>query len=192
LGLDQLDKEKNMKGRIAYRSMVVLALAVLGLTIGFGAGVSSAGSGSPHFFDSRTDLTIQSDGDLALHFKEAGLGNGVTVNYTFDAKADVTCNCVTRSGNCPAASNKVTGTVDVSGHFDLTPRNGSIETTVVLSAPRCPASVQPTCGGGQKLVLSAITYHDVSFTDNSNDLGLDLTQELDANGEISLTKFTCP
>jgi hypothetical protein len=173
-----------------WRKGVVLALAVLGVAVGFG--VASAGSGSPHFFDSRTNLTIQSDGDLSLHFKEAGLGNGVTVDYTFDALADVTCNCVTHSGKCPAASNKVTGTVDTSKSFSLTPRNGSIETTVVLDAPGCPASAQPTCGGGQDLRLSAIVYHDVSFTDNSNNLTLDLTKELDANGEISLTLFTCP
>jgi hypothetical protein len=174
-----------MKRVIApWSKVVVLALAALGVTVGFGAGAASADS--PHFLNNQTTLSIQSDGDLSLHFKEAGLGDATT-QYNFSAQAEVTCTCVTRSGNCPNAANKATFATAVSATFNIDPKNGTVNKTLEIDAPGCPASAQPTCGGGQRFELSSIEYTSISFADVTNSLSLGgLPQSL------SVTGFTCP
>ena len=173
-----------MKRVIASSSTVVLLFATLGFTASFGARIASADS--PHFLNNQTNLTIQSDGDLALHFKEVGLGN-TPIDYIFKATASVTCTCVTHSGKCPSAANKVTGTTAETEPITITPRNGSVNQTVTLEAPGCPASASPTCGGGQVLVLSAVTYTKITFEDKTDNLSLGGIPQ-----SLGVTLFTCP
>src|SRR6266481_4887742 len=126
---------------------------------------------SAHF--TKATETLQTDGDLALKFKEAGLGNALTTSYLASANASVTCTCVTKSGNCPNAGNKVTSSSDVSaaGTFDV--KNGAVSATLVISAPSCPSGAPPTCGGGQRLILSAFSYTDITLTDTTNNISAD-------------------
>jgi hypothetical protein len=140
---------------------------------------------SAHFI--KATETLQTDGDLAIKFKEAGLGNALTTSYLASANASVTCTCVTKSGNCPNAGNKVTFSSDVSsaGTFDV--KNGTVSATLVLSAPSCPSGAPPTCGGGQRLVLSAFSYTDIALTDTSNNISADIPT---SQGPVTL--FTCP
>ena len=144
---------------------VVLAIAAVAFTVGFGAGVAWAQN--PHFIDSKTRAVLQSDGDLAVSFKEAGLGDTAT-DYLLHALASVTCTCVTKSGNCPNAANKVTFTSDESTEGTFSPKNGTVSATLVITAPECPSSAPPTCGGGQTLDLSAIAYTNISLTDTTH------------------------
>ena len=152
---------------LAHQSKVVLAVAALVFAVGFGAGVALAQN--PHFIDSKTSATLESDGDLVVKFKETGLGDAET-NYSFSATATVTCTCVTRSGNCPSAANKQTFDQDVSQEASFSPKNGSVSATITITAPECPDSSPPTCGGGQRFELSAISYTEISLTDTTNDV----------------------
>ena len=105
----------------------------------------------------------------------------------FSATAETTCTCVSKSGNCPSAANKVTSTEEVSTTGTFSPKNGTVSATLVISAPDCPSSDPPTCGHGQKLELSAITYTDVSLTDVTNNVAAAGLPD-----EFSATFFTCP
>jgi hypothetical protein len=140
---------------------------------------------SAHFI--KATETLQTDGDLTLKFKEAGLGNSLTTSYLASANASVTCTCVTKSGSCPNAANKVTSSSDVStgGTFDV--KNGTVSATLVLSAPSCPSGAPPTCGGGQRLVLSAFSYTDIALTDTTNNISADVP-----TSQGPVTFFTCP
>jgi hypothetical protein len=166
------------------QSTIVLAVAALVFTVGFGAEVAWADS--PHFIDSKTKCAIETDGDLSCSFKEAGLGDAETT-YELGATAAATCTCVTNSGSCPNAANKVTSSSELSATGTFSPKNGTVSATLTLSAPECPSSDPPTCGRGQTLELSAITYTDISLEDVTNGVaagGLPAT--------ASATFFTCP
>ena len=141
---------------------------------------------SPHFIDSKTTANIESNGDLRVSFKEAGLGDTATT-YSLTATADATCTCVTNSGRCPKAANKLTFASQEATQGTFNPKNGTVSATLTLTAPGCPTSQSPTCGGGQTLELSAIDYHNVALTD--------VTHNVSATGlpsEVSVTLFTCP
>ena len=173
-----------MKRVIASWSTVVLILTTFGFTVSFGARVASAQN--EHFINSKTSLTIQSDGDLQVNWKEAGLGDTATT-YTFDATANVTCTCVTRSGRCPSAANKKSATVNVSTQGTFSPKNGSVSASLTLS-PTCPTSLQPTCGGGQHFALSGVSYTDISLSDDTHNV---LASSL-ATSAGPVTIFSCP
>jgi len=166
------------------RVIVVLIFAALGFTVGLGARVASAQN--EHFIDSKTSLTIQSDGDLTVKWKEAGLGDTETT-YTFDATASVTCSCVTKSGNCPNASNKASATINVSTQGTFDPKNGTVSASLTLS-PTCPSSLQPTCGGGQHFALSEVSYTNISLSDDTHNV---LAGGL-ATSAGPVTIFSCP
>jgi hypothetical protein len=167
---------------MAHWKKVVLAAAALACTGGI------VWATSPHFINSKTKATIIGNGDLVVTWKEAGLGDNVNIDYEASANASATCTCVTRSGRCPQAANKVTvgGPVSASGTFN-SGKNGQISASLEVSPPPCPPSEPPTCGTGQNLVLSEVTYTDIMLTD--------LTNGIDATGlptSLSKTFFTCP
>jgi hypothetical protein len=161
------------------RTGLISAAAALAIA---GAGVALADN--PHFI--RATAAIQTDGDLEFNFKEAGLGLGAT-DYLASADATTTCTCVNKGGQCPKAANKVTFSEEVSTEGTFSPKHGTVSATLVVTAPECPSSAPPTCGGGQTLKLSAITYTDISLADTTNGVsatGLPSSQ--------SATFFTCP
>jgi hypothetical protein len=171
-----------MKGTIANRSKIVLTLAALACTAGI------VWAASPHFINSKTSATIIQNGDLVVSWKEAGLGDNVSIDYEASANASATCTCVTNGGRCPHAANKVTvgGPVSATGTF-TSGKNGQITASLEVSPPPCPPSEPPTCGTGQNLVLSAVTYTDIMLAD--------LTNGIEATGlptSLSKTFFTCP
>jgi Tfp pilus assembly protein PilX len=141
---------------------------------------------SPHFIDSKTRASLQSDGDLEVQFKEAGLGDAET-SYLLSANASSLCTCVTNSGMCPKAANKVAFQSAVSAQGTFSPKNGNVVATLVASAPACPVSSPPTCGTGQTLELSEIAYTGISLQDTTNGVS--------AGGlptQLSATFFQCP
>jgi hypothetical protein len=167
---------------IAHWSKVILALAALTWP------AANAWAQSPHFINSQTVGTIVQSGDLVVSWKESGLGNNALVNYKASADANGTCTCVNKSGSCPAAANKVTvsGPVSAAGTFN-SDKNGTIAKSLEMSPPPCPSSAPPTCGTGQKLVLSAVTYTDITLEDMTN--GIFATG---LPSSLSKTFFTCP
>jgi len=174
-----------MKRILTHLSKVVLAVAVLVLIVGFGAGVAWAQNA--HFIDSKTKCTIEADGDFSCSFKEAGLGDTET-DYLLSATATVTCTCVTNSGKCPPAANKQTFTEEAGAKGTFDPKNGTVTATLTITAPECPSGAPPTCGNGQSFELSAISYAGISLIDDTNDVT--------AGGVPAsagpVTFFTCP
>src|SRR6266566_6342157 len=138
------------------KGTIVLALAALVWTTGL------ASAQNPHFI--KASASLDNAGDLVCSFKEAGLGDTETT-YTCQADAAVTCTCVTNSGKCPAAANKVSFSSSVSQQGTFDPHNGTVSATLTATAPACPASNPPTCGGGQTLKLSAVTYTNIVLED---------------------------
>ncbi len=155
-----------MKRIITQQSKVVLVLAALVFTVGFGAGVALAQS--PHFIDSKTSLTLATDGGLTVKWKESGLGDNLNIDYTFGATATVACVCATKNGSCPNAANKSKGSVAESASGTFSVKNGSVVGSLTLQSPGCPASLQPTCGGGQHFELVDLTWTDISLSDDTN------------------------
>jgi hypothetical protein len=173
-----------MKRIIISLDRVVALIVPLVCVAGFGAG--SALAQSPHFINSKTKATLESDGDLAVSFKEAGLGDTET-SYSLDATAAVTCTCVNRSGTCPAAANKASFSEDLGADGTFDPKNGTVSATLTITAPECPDSSPPTCGNGQEFRLSQIAYTGVTLFDTTNGIQAALQTEF---GPV--TFFTCP
>jgi hypothetical protein len=140
---------------------------------------------SPHF--TKVTATLESDGDVAVKFKEAGLGANQTINYVASADAKITCVCVNHNGSCPAAANKVDNDSNLTtpGTFS-SGKNGTISQTLTIT-PECPSSDPPTCGNGQVLRLSAVSYTNIEITDTTNHVSEDAVPST-----LAATFFTCP
>jgi len=142
---------------------------------------------NPHFIF--VNASLQPDGDVNVSFKEAGLGDNQQIDYLAEANATVTCNCVTNSGRCPKASNKVTFTVAVAQPATFSSgKNGQVNQTLVLEVPECGPSDPPTCGNGQHLELSAIAWENIQLTDLTTPVG----PEPATPPSVSAVIFTCP
>jgi len=159
----------------------VLSLAALVLTAGIAWAVNA------HFIS--VTASIEQNGDLNVKFKEAGLGTNQNINYLAEADATVTCQCVTHSGKCPSAANKETSTSHVAQPATFNSgKNGNVTAQITLEVPACPASASPTCGNGQTLVPSAVTWENIQLTDLTTPVG----PEPAVPSSISATFFTCP
>jgi hypothetical protein len=66
-------------------------------------------------------------------------------------------------------------------------KNGTISKSLEASPPPCPSSAPPTCGKGQSLVLSAVTYTHITLEDMTNGL-----RATGLPSSLSKTFFTCP
>jgi hypothetical protein len=141
--------------------------AAFGLILMFLIGASPLLAQSPHFV-SASAAGPDSDGDLRVSFKEAGLGSNVLINYLASANATATYACINRGGHNPQASNKQTfaGPVGTPGTFS-SGRNGSINQSLTISPP---APDNFSCPGGQELVLADVTYTNVTITDTTNNV----------------------
>ncbi len=142
--------------------------------------VSSAFAADPHFIN--TSASIDSSGNLIVSWKEAGLGNDVTVHYTADANATADYGCINGGGNHPKASNKFTvdGPVTGSGTFS-SGQNGEITASLTLNPPSAGSF---TCPSGQTLVLADVSYTDIVLMDTTNSVTVDIA------GTLSKTFFT--
>jgi len=149
---------------------VKVASFVLLFTMVMSMGVVLADS--PHFISVSDQLfpaTSNIDaGDLQVSFKEAGLGNNVTIDYTAAAQGSATYACINGGGNHPSASNKetVSGPVSASGAFN-SGKNGTISQTLTIEEPS-PGTF--TCPGGQTFVLGSVSFTSVSITDTTNNV----------------------
>ena len=139
-------------GIIAVLSLMVTALAAV-----------PALAVNPHFISAGAAL---SGSNLVVSFKEAGLGNNQTINYTASADATATYVCVNTGGANPSARNKTTvsGPVSASGTFS-SDKNGNISQSLTLMPP---SSGTFSCPTGQSLELASVSYTNVAITDTTN------------------------
>lgn len=136
---------------------VATGLAVFALASGV------ANADNPHFVNA--SASVQGS-NVAVNFKEAGLGNNVTVTIEASALISATYGCFNGGGNHPKAANKetVTGLVSKSGEF-TSGKNGSITGTILLPAPG-PGGFM--CPNGQRLALMGVTLANGTITDVTN------------------------
>jgi len=78
-----------------------------------------ASTSGAHFFSASG--SVLDNGDLAISFDEAGLGNE-NVNYTVTANAQAFYGCINGGGNHPQATNKEAVNATVSQDFSLSQR----------------------------------------------------------------------
>jgi len=101
---------------------------------------------NPHYIKSATDAYLDPSPTLAVHFKIAGVGSGVTVNVTAAALAHRTDACVNGGDNVPSDAKKTKSVQQVSFTAPVTATaGGNVEATFHLAFP---ASIL-SCPNGQ-------------------------------------------
>ncbi|WP_431682185.1 hypothetical protein [Kitasatospora sp. KL5] len=131
-------------------------------------GVGPAFAASLHFISASASFASASSPNLNVNFKEASLGDTVTINYTASADATATYACINGGNNHPQAANKATvnGPVSSSGAFS-SGKNGSITASLTLTPPSAGSF---SCPNGQRLVLADVSYTNVAITDTTNNV----------------------
>jgi hypothetical protein len=150
-------------------SKLFALLPLMLMVISFTSGIALAQS--PHFI-SASASGPDSDGNLIVSFKEAGLGDNVSIIYTASANATATYACINGGGNHPKATNKATvsGPVSATGTFS-SGKNGSISQSLTLEPPS-PGSF--SCPSGQTLVLADVSYTNITIADTTNGITEDI------------------
>jgi hypothetical protein len=135
------------------KKLSILICTMLALT-GFMA--TTARAQSPHFVGTPTFSFDTSTGNLCVHFKEAGLGNFSTIQYTLSADtATFTFQCFTRSSNEPQGEPNSTSLSPAVATVRLpVGRNGQITGDVCLG----PCAAGSCQGRGLVLKLIAASY----------------------------------
>jgi hypothetical protein len=136
------------------RKLVIASLVVL---VGVFAVVPAAQADSPHFISA--SATINGSGQLVCSFKEAGLGNTLTVaDISCSADATAVYQCFNNGGQHPKAGNKETvgGPVSNGGQFPV--RNGQTTGSITVSPP---GQGDFSCPSGQTLFLQSVSYTNI-------------------------------
>ena len=146
--------------------MAAIALAAGLAFTAFGSGEASAQS--PHFIFARCSLQpLQQDGAVTLSFKEAGLGENQTINYT--ASGDVHATFVCFKGNNLASDPKETEVqeeVDVPATFN-SGGNGQVNQSLTLEIQDLP---DLDCPRGQRETLLFVSWNDLQIVDDTNNV----------------------
>lgn len=128
---------------------------------------SLAFANSAHFIKGPT-ATLDSSGDYVVSFKEAGLGN-TPITYSLVASNETfTFQCYNPANNTPQGDPNGVSYSDASTFETITPRNGQITGSIMLSPEQGSASCQ---GKAMKLCLVAVSYSGVVFNDVTTPLG---------------------
>jgi hypothetical protein len=108
---------------------------------------------------------IGTGGALDLTWKEAGLGDSVTVNYTATAQACAIFACINNGGQHPQAANKQsTFGNPVQDTTCTSQQNGTVSCGVSVGPPSPPI----TCPDSQGPYLTWVEYKNIVVTDNNN------------------------
>jgi hypothetical protein len=172
------EERKNMKSLMTKRTLLTTVVA-----FAFVSAISlMASTSGAHFFSASG--SVLDNGDLAISFDEAGLGNE-NITYTATANAQALYGCINGGGNHPQATNKEAVNATVSGGGTFQAKNGRVSASFNLPVPPAPASF--SCPGGQVAVLASVSYTNTTLTDTTN--GVTITQD-DMTGTFSRTFFT--
>ena len=134
-----------------------LVTALFVVLVGVLVAVPVAQADSPHFISA--SASINSSGQLVCTFKEAGLGNTLTVaDISCSADATAVYQCFNNGGNHPKAGNKETVGGPVSGGGTFPVRNGQTTGSITVSPPG-PGDF--SCPSGQTLFLQSVSYTNI-------------------------------
>jgi hypothetical protein len=147
------------------RSLRTIVVATAALVVML-AVTAVALADSPRF-KSATATGPDAAGNLAVDFRETGLGNTPNpVNYTASADADALYACQNNGGNFPEDPKKQQESARVEANVTLLSENGNVIGSVTLSPP--PTTLD--CPGGQNEVLASITYTNVQICDTDHNV----------------------
>lgn len=156
-----------------FHSLCLLGLALVATTVV---------AGSAHFVRG-PDASLGSP-EVVITWKEAGLGDTVSVDYLATATAAARYQCVNRGGKCPSAANKeeVFGNVSAPGTFS-SGKNGSINGSLSIQPPVGPM----VCPGNQIKVLTAVSYTNLTLADLTNGVSSPATPQ-----SLAMSGPECP
>lgn len=142
--------------RLTKRYVVVAAL------VGAIAAVSAvAFAESPHFIGTPT-CTKSLTAGLTCSGRAAGLGNGPTAAFLTADSVTATYNCVNHGGNIapgqPVVTQGVAGPTET-----ITPHNGQIRFSPTIPPPTPPSSADECPNGHWRVVLTSLSYANVSL-----------------------------
>jgi hypothetical protein len=128
---------------------------------------SAAFAGSAHFVRGPNASLNSQNGNVTVSWKEAGLGDTVSVDYEASADGTARYQCVNRGGKCPAASNKqdVNGPVLASGSF-ASGKNGTITGALTFEPPAGTLN----CPGGQVRKMVSVSFSGIALSDTTNNV----------------------
>ena len=136
-----------------------LAAALAALIVTAAAYASSA-----HFVRGPNASLNSSSGNVTVSWKEAGLGDTVTVDYLASADGTARYQCVNRGGNCPAASNKQNVSSAVTSDGTFSPKNGTVTASLTFEPPAGTLK----CPGGQVLKMVSASFTGIALADLTN------------------------
>ena len=122
---------------------------------------TAAQAQSPHFVGTPTCTKSLSSG-LTCSGKAAGLGNGPTQAFLTAGSVSATYVCQNKGGNVapgqPVVNQNVTGPAQ-----NITPRNGQITISPTIPPPPTPSAASDCPNGNWKVILTSLTYTDVTL-----------------------------
>lgn len=145
----------------------ILALLAATAAIVSVAIAAPASADSPNFHYATASVSVTS-GELAVAFKETGLGNTTgTEQITLTvATATADYQCFNGGGNHPQAGNKETVSTSLSSTGTFPVRNGQT-TGVITVGP--PTQGEFACPNGQRLFLQSVSYAGITVTGSAGD-----------------------
>ena len=117
----------------------------------------------------RPSGTLNTNGSLTVHFKEAGLGPNQLINDAVTADATATYVCVKSGGDKAQNKTTVVGPVSASGTFNSS-KNGEVTASLTVAPPSSDISCPPK----QSLELASVSYTNVVLTDTTNDVSIEV------------------
>lgn len=167
-----------MKFHMTKRTLLTMLMA-----FAFVSAISlMASTSGAHFFSASG--SVLDNGDLAISFDEAGLGNE-DITYTASAFASAFYGCINGGSNHPQADNKEAVNATTTGGGTFKAKNGRVSGTVVLPVPPPPADF--SCPSGQTAVLASVSYSNAVLTDTTNNVSI---TQADMTGTFQRTFFT--
>lgn len=122
---------------------------------------TAAQAQSPHFIGTPTCTKSLTSG-LTCSGKAAGLGNGPTAAFLTASSVTATYVCQNKGGNIapgqPVVTQNVTGPTQ-----NITPRNGQITFSPNIPPPTPPNPAVECPNGNWTVVLTSLTYTDVTL-----------------------------
>ena len=133
--------------------------------LGLALAATTAVAASAHFVRGPDAAINSTNANVTVTWKEAGLGDTVSVDYEATAVAAARYQCVNRGGKCPAASNKqdVLTNVSASGSF-ASGKNGAINGSLTFEPPEGTLN----CPGGQVLKMVSASFTNIALSDLTN------------------------
>jgi hypothetical protein len=136
-------------------------LTVPAMLLGSVLFATAAQAQSPHFVGTPTCTKSLSSG-LTCSGKAAGLGNGPTAAFLTAGSITANYVCQNKGGNVapgqPVVTQNVTGPTQ-----NITPRNGQITFSPTIPPPTPPSAATECPNGNWKVVLTSLTYTDVTL-----------------------------